>query len=305
LPSQADILYYGGKLLFQQRLRVAEDKEKSMAGQRLAGIWPAPLGVVISLLLLTGICQAASSSSYVAEIIGINGQVESRVRGGSFSPATVLQKLAAQDAVRTLVDSKAELSFIDQSITVLGPQTTMEISQYRLGEREVRPVRALKVVNGKMRFIVNKFFGAGSGEPEFSVDAPTLGVGVRGTDGIIEIKGSTDYVYLLQAGAPVTLRSKSTGEQLDLQPGYYAVSQAGRPIRILPLTDDLRRQLLRELNLVFEIRPLGVEIEPDIPLREPGAAIAAPEAGPTQALPPVYTPPVPVAPHGQSSSQSR
>ena len=269
----------------------------------MAGIWLAPLCIFISLVLLTEICQAASSSSYVAEIIGINGQVESRVRGGSFSPAAVLQKLSVQDAVRTLVNSKAELSFIDQSILVLGAQTTMEISQYRLGEREVRPVRDLKVLNGKMRFIVNKFFGSGTGDSEFSVDTPTLGVGVRGTDGIIEIKGSTDYVYLLQAGAPVALRSKSTGEQVNLQPGYFAVSQAGRPIRIFPLTNDLRRLLLRELNLVFEIQPLGVTIEQDIPLQQP--SIAAPEAGPTQALPPVYTPPVPVAPqptHGPSGS---
>ena len=68
-----------------------------------------------------------------------------------------------------------------------------------------------------------------------------MGVGVRGTDGIIEIKGTADYVYLLQAGAPVALRSKSTGEQVDLQPGFFAVSQAGRPFRIFPLTDDLRR----------------------------------------------------------------
>ena len=261
-----------------------------MVGQRSAGIWLAPLCVFISLVVFTEICQAASSSSYVAEIIGINGQVESRVRGGSFSPATVLQKLSGHDAVRTLVNSKAELSFIDQSILVLGAQTTMEISQYRLGEREVRPVRALKVIDGKMRFIVNKFFGSGTGESEFSVDTPTLGVGVRGTDGIIEIKGSTDYVYLLKAGAPVALRSKSTGEQLDLQPGYFAVSQAGRPIRIFPLTNDLIRGLLKELNLVFEVRPLGVEIEQDIPLLQSGAAIAAPEAGPTQALPPVYHP---------------
>ena len=110
-----------------------------MVGQRLAGVWLAPLCIFFSLVLLTENCQAASSSSYVAEIIGINGQVESRMRGSAFSPAAVLQKLSVQDAVRTLVNSKAELSFIDQSILVLGAQTTLEISQYRLGEREASP----------------------------------------------------------------------------------------------------------------------------------------------------------------------
>ncbi len=265
-----------------------------MVGQRLAGLWLAPLCIVTGLIFFAANCQAAPSSSYVAEIIGINGQVESRVRKGAFSPASILQKLSSQDAVRTLVNSKAELSFIDQSILVLGAKTTLEISNYRLGEREGRPARTLKLLNGKIRFIVNKFMGIGNGEPEFTVDTPTLGVGVRGTDGIIDIKGSTDTVYLLKAGAPVALRSKSTGEQVDLQPGYFAVSQAGRPIRIFPLTEDLRRLLLRELSLAFEIRPLGVTIEQE--LAPPPPSIAVPEAGPTQALPPVYTPPVPVAP---------
>jgi hypothetical protein len=290
------------KTKFQQRPKLREDKERLMAAQRFAGLWLTPLCIFISLIWLTEICQAASSS--VAEIIGINGQVESRVRGGAFSPAAVLQKLSVQDAVRTLVNSKAELSFIDQSIVVLGAQTTMEISNYRLGEREVRPVRDLKLVSGKMRFMVNKFFG--TGDAEFSVDTPTLGVGVRGTDGIAEIKGSADYVYLFKAGAPVILRSKSTGEQVNLQPGYFAVSQADRPIRIFQLTDDLRRLLLRELNMAFEIRPLGVEIEQDIPLQQPG--ILAPEAGPRPPLPPVYTPPVPVpvvSPHAPSTTGPR
>jgi hypothetical protein len=267
-----------------------------MFGKKQAGIW---LGVFISLILFAEICGAAPSSSYVAEIIGINGQVESRTRGGSFSPASVLQRLASQDAIRTLVNSKAELSFIDQSIMVLGEKTTLEISQYRLGEREARPVRALKVVDGKVRFIVNKFFGGDTGEPEFTLDTPTLGVGVRGTDGVIEIKGHTDYVYLFQAGAPLALRSKSTGERVDLLPGFFAVCQTGRPIRIFPLTDDLRRNLLRLFNFAFEIRPYGVAIEPDIPVTPPG--MIGPKAGPTEALSPVYTPPTPVAaPHPQA-----
>jgi len=271
-----------------------------MLGRKKAGIW---LGVIMSLLLFSETCGAAPSSSHVAEIIGINGQVESRVRGGSFSPAAILQKLSSQDAVRTLASSKAELSFIDQSIMVLSEKTTLEISQYRLGEREARPVRALKVVDGKVRFIVNKFFGTESGEPEVTIDTPVIGVGIRGTDGIIEIKGMTDYIYLFQAGAPLTLRSKSTGEQVDLRPGFFAVCQQGRPIRIYPLTEDLRRHLLRELNFAFEVRPYGVAIETDIVTTEP-PPIIGPKAGPTGALPPVYTPPVPVpAPTHQPQAQ--
>ncbi|MBM4289543.1 MAG: hypothetical protein FJ135_15615 [Deltaproteobacteria bacterium] len=63
-----------------------------MSGQRLAGKWWVPLGLVIGLLLWAGICQAAPSSGAVAEIIGINGQVEARVRAArAFSPAIPLQ----------------------------------------------------------------------------------------------------------------------------------------------------------------------------------------------------------------------
>ncbi len=257
------------------------------------------LGGVLALPILAALCQGALAAAHVAEIIGINGQVESRLGGRGFAPAALLQRLAPPDAVRTLAASKAKLSFIDRSITVLGEKTTLEISQYRLGEAAGGPLRALRVVNGKVRLIVHTFFGTSAAEPEVAVETPTLGVGIRGTDIIFAVQGPTDTVYLLQAGKPVSLRSKSTGEQVELRPGYYAISQAGRPLRLLPLTDDLRRQLLKELNLAFEVRPLGVPIEPDLP--PPPPSRTAPGVGPTEALPPVYAPPIPAppaAPHG-------
>lgn len=263
-----------------------------MRRRRQQNRWLVFLAGVTIWGCLAALCQSVPAASYVAEIIGINGQVEARAGSRPFAPAALMQRLFPPDAVRTLAAAKAKLSFIDQSILVLGQNTTVAISQYRLGAGETQPARTLKVITGKARFIVYKFFG--SGDAEYSIDTPTLGVGIRGTDVIIASLGNTDTVYLLQAGAPLALKSKSTGEVVALKPGFFAISQAGRPIRIFPLTDDLRRQLLRELNLAFEVRPLGVPIEPELPTDQ--SKKLSPGVGPTQALPPVYTPPVPTAP---------
>ncbi len=237
--------------------------------------------------------QAMAATSPVAEIIGINGQVQARVGGAAFAPASLMQRLGERDAVRTQAASKAKLSFLDQSVLVVGEKTTLEIRQYRLGESEPQPARILKVLSGKMRFIVHRFFSRDPLDPEVTLETPTIGVGIRGTDVIVAVQGATDYVYLLSAGVPVRLRSTSTGEQVDLKPGFYAMSQAGKPIRIFLLTDEMRRQLLRELSLAFEVRPLGIPMEPGAP---PEPLDRQAPGSPTQALPPVYTPPVPVAP---------
>lgn len=251
---------------------------------------------LLCLVALAGLLlghQAVAAASPVAEIIGINGQVQARLGGAAFAPAALMQRLGMRDAVRTQAASKAKLSFIDQSVLVLGEKATLEIGQYRLGEAERQPARILKVLTGKVRFIVHKFFSRDPLDPEVTLETPTIGVGIRGTDIIVAVQGATDYVYLLSAGTPVQLRSTSTGEQVDLKPGFYAISQAGQPIRIFPLTEEMRRQLVRELSLAFEVRPLGIPVEPGTP---PEPLDRQAPVGPTQVLPPVYTPPVPVAP---------
>jgi hypothetical protein len=252
------------------------------------------LFIVLMLAAVLAWPQAATTAPYVAELIGINGQVQTRLGSQSFAAAVLLQRLGVRDAVRTQAASKAKLSFIDQSIAVLGEKTTLEISQYRLREAEGPPQRALKIIAGKARVIVHKFFGWSSAEADYTIDTPTIGVGIRGTDLVVAVQGGTDYVYLFQAGAPLKLRSKSTGEEVDLRPGFYAMSQAGRPIRIAPLSDELKRQLLRELSLAFEVRPLGVAVEPEAPPER--LERTQPDIGPSRALPPVYTPPVPSPP---------
>ena len=51
-----------------------------------------------------------------------------------------------------------------------------------------------------MRFVVHKFFQAP--EPDYTIETPTTIIGVRATDGVVEI-ATGDQVYLLEAINPL------------------------------------------------------------------------------------------------------
>ncbi|OPX21068.1 MAG: hypothetical protein BZ151_00605 [Desulfobacca sp. 4484_104] len=105
-----------------------------------------------------------------------------------------------REQIRTLGKSKAKLWCQDESVLILGEHTTLEIAQYLIDAAKGRRQSLLRTLTGEMRFVVHKFFQAP--EPDYTIETPTTIIGVRATDGVVEI-ATGDQVYLLEAINPL------------------------------------------------------------------------------------------------------
>jgi len=85
-------------------------------------------------------------------------------------------------------------------VLILGEHTTLEIAQYLIDAAKGRRQSLLRTLTGEMRFVVHKFFQAP--EPDYTIETPTTIIGVRATDGVVEI-ATGDQVYLLEAINPL------------------------------------------------------------------------------------------------------
>lgn len=242
--------------------------------------------VLLAFFALTGVVRAQEGQS-AAELIAMNGQVEVKARGGSFRAAQLKDSLQVGDTIRTLENSKAKILFQDESVTVLGEKTTLEISQYHFNATTKQRLGLLKTLEGKIRFTIQKI--AGAPQPDMSIETEVLSVGIRGTDGILEA-GQPNRVYLLEAAKPLLLKNKSTGETLDLPPGQYVVAEKFKPMQMSPITPAMYQRLKKEFRVSYTFEPQNL-MNPVAP--ESSYRLAGPGETPAQPLPPVVQAPLP------------
>ncbi len=248
--------------------------------------------VLISMALLLAALLVSRSvpaqeSQAVGEIIALVGQAEKKgTAEARFRPAQLRDKLYPRDQIRTLENSKAKLMFQDDSILILNEKSTLEIDKYLVNEPAQRRQVFLKALQGQIRFIVSKFFGKPV-EPDFLLETHTAVLGIRGTDGVVETV-NPDYIYLLEALAPLLVKNKSTGETADLMPMFFITSEIGRPMRLARITPAMLNRLKKTFQVGSESPPDNMS-DPSLP---PGVAGAAPYQVPSSQL--LQQPPLPV-----------
>ncbi len=232
-------------------------------------------GLTLLLGLLGGGIGYAQADSSVAEVIAIMGQAEVRAAGAPWRAAQLRDKLQVGDAIRTQEQSRAKLLFMDDSVTVLGEKTTLEISQFLMDARTKERTGLLKAVEGRIRFLIQQIPGAPA--PAMTIESAVLSVGVRGTDGILET-GAWHKVYLLESAEPLTVKHKFTGQIMLLLPGQFITADAKGPMQINPITPDILDRLVKQFRLTYDFTPKNL-VDPGEPpdtanLQEPGAGLA-------------------------------
>lgn len=182
-----------------------------------------------------------------AELIALMGQAEIKSPGAAqFRPAKLQDKLYPQDQIRTLKDSRAKLFFQDESILILAEDTTLDLAKFQMTPQGKRESAYMKLVNGAVRFIVQKV-EAGV-PPNFEIEGKTAIMGIRGTDGIIESR-SPDQILHLGGGGIINVLNKSTQQQASLIANNRALVTAFQPITISPIPNTLRLQQLNSMRV--------------------------------------------------------
>lgn len=155
----------------------------------------------LAAFFLLGFVQAQ------AEMVGRFTQVDGRVdllKGGNLpaTPVKVDDTVASKDIVRTKSLSKAQITFIDNSVLTISPESRIAIEEYVVDTVKGKRQAVLEIFQGLALAVVNKIFK--TEEPDFVIKTHTAIMGVRGTEiGIrIQPNGSTimNFKGLTQVG---------------------------------------------------------------------------------------------------------
>ena len=151
--------------------------------------------------------QAGAVSYAQAEVVGRLSQVEGRVdilKGGNLpaTPVKVEDAVEPRDVIRTKSLSKAQITFIDNSIINLSPESRIAIEEYHFEPGPGKRLAVLELFQGLAHVVVSKVFEVT--EPDFVIKTHTAVTGVRGTDFGIRLQPNSSDILnfkgLLQVG---------------------------------------------------------------------------------------------------------
>ena len=140
------------------------------------------------LVLLLSYQVSAQEAARTAEVIDLEGTVEVRPVGGSWTPAEVGMILRERDIIKTRLDSSALLNLDGD-----GKTATVDISENSqlmiaelIGDKKAGTQKTLlDLAIGKILIRAKKLH---SEEERFEVKTPTTIVGVRGTTFAVEVE---------------------------------------------------------------------------------------------------------------------
>ena len=152
----------------------------------------------VILMLACGLMLPAWAS---AEVVGHITQVEGRVdllKGGKLpaTPVALQDKVESGDVLRTKSLSKAQITFIDNSVITLSPESRMAVDEYRFEPGQQKRNAVLNLFQGMAHVVVNKLFKVD--EPDFVIKTHTAVTGVRGTDFGIRLQPNASTILNFQ-----------------------------------------------------------------------------------------------------------
>jgi len=139
----------------------------------------ACLWSILAAVLLLACFQA--QAAVVGHLTQVDGRVD-LLKGGNLpgTPVKVGDTVEPQDVIRTKSLSKAQITFIDNSVITISPESRIAIETYMVDLAQGKRQAVLEVFQGLALALVNKIYKAE--EPDFVIKTHTAIMGVRGTE---------------------------------------------------------------------------------------------------------------------------
>lgn len=142
---------------------------------------------VISVLVAVGFLALVIQPGLALDpswklVIKMAGTVETQKQGQTTWDSIWNSRMMSDgDKAKTLTDSRAKIKLADQSIIVIGSNSLVELSQFKLSPTD--RIAKFNLLVGKMRSKVEKFMG---GNSSFEVTTPNCVIAARGTEFYVE-----------------------------------------------------------------------------------------------------------------------
>ncbi len=170
------------------------------------------------LLLLTPMAATAGIGVF-ADVQG-----DTRIqRGEVYLAAAPGVDVEEDDIVETGDNASAQVEMRDGSLLKLGAASRLLLADYKFDSGGNVVSAGLEVLSGWLRFAVSKLRG---NESRYAISTPTMTIGIRGTEGVIEAHGARGGL-LLEEGE-VAVRAAEAGS-VPVRAGEYIERAPGQP----------------------------------------------------------------------------
>ena len=170
------------------------------------------------LLLLTPVAASAGIGLFT-EVTG-----DTRLqRGEVYLVAAPGVDVEEDDIVETGSDASAQMEMSDGTLLKLGAGSRLLLADYKFDNGGNVVSAGLEVLSGWLRFAVSKLRSNGS---RYAISTPTMTIGIRGTEGVIEAGDARGGLFLEEG--EVAVHAADAGS-VPVRAGEYIERVPGRP----------------------------------------------------------------------------
>jgi hypothetical protein len=127
------------------------------------------------------------------------------------------------DIIETGDNAGAQVELQDGTLLKLGATSRMLLADYKFDSGGNVVSAGLEVLSGWLRFAVSKLR---SNESRYAISTPTMTIGIRGTEGVIEAHGARGGLYLEEG--EVAVRAAEAGS-VPVRAGEYIEHASKQP----------------------------------------------------------------------------
>lgn len=227
-----------------------QNKPTFSLGDWFGSLWAQPRPLVIAatvlviLIVVGGLLPRlwpTETNPESADVVATTGTVEYQVADtGVWVPIPEDVVLESGSEVRTDADSSVILSFPDESLVYVEPNTELQIVQMLADPDSLERIIVLRQISGSTHHIVNASHSPNS---RFVVETPSASVSVKGTEFTVEIDstGGTRVVVMdgvVEVAAQGSTVALTAGEMTTVRPGGQPIAGTLTPIATGPATRE-------------------------------------------------------------------
>jgi len=173
--------------------------------------------LVLCLLLLTPMAAAAGIGVF-AEVKGDTNIL----RGEAYLAAAPGVDVEEDDIIETGKSASVQVEMNDGTMLKLGASSRLLLADYKLDSSGKVVNAGLEVLSGWLRFAVSKLR---SKESRYAINTPTMTIGIRGTEGVIEAQTARGGLLLEEGEVSVHAANSSS---IALRAGEYVERASGQ-----------------------------------------------------------------------------
>jgi hypothetical protein len=171
----------------------------------------------VTLVLAFAMDGNSAAAEHVGSVKDLKGSA-SILRSKDSLDAKKNDTVFRADTVKTFDKSRVKLLFVDDSLVMVGPNTSFLISEHF---RDNRNISVFNLVDGAMNVIVGK-----SG---FEVRTPTAVTAARGTSYLVWVEGSKTGLAVTEGRVDFSAAGSSNDKKMIVPAGRMSYVEVGKP----------------------------------------------------------------------------